>query len=91
MLYNQRIKDNFSFQCFMLVKPRWCSGTALDTHLKYRGLIPGRDRHKSLKQVVTTPLPNAQEQVFGDDHHEGLARITEGVMQLKIIQLKNQT
>ena len=39
---------------------------------------------QSLKQVVTAPLPNLQQQmqvpwVLGDDHYKGLARATVGV------------
>ena len=47
---------------------------------------------------MKAPLPNAQEQadgvsrIFGDDHHEGLARFTvDVIIQLKKIQLKYQT
>ena len=49
-----------------------------------RDSIPGRDRQKSLEQVVTAPLPNAQQQVWvsrvlGDDHYKGLACVTVDV------------
>lgn len=30
-------KRQHSFQCFMLVQSQWCSGTAFDLHLEYRG------------------------------------------------------
>ena len=41
-----------------------CSvGGALASHAGERGPIPGRDRHKSLKQVVTATLPNPQQEV----------------------------
>ena len=45
------------------------------------GSIPGRDRAKSLKQVLTAPLPNAWQQVsrvHGDYHFKGLARVKVG-------------
>ena len=43
-----------------------------------RGSNPGRDGPKSLKQVVTVPLPNTRQQVWvsrvlGDDRYKGLA------------------
>ena len=45
---------------------------------------PRRDRPKSLKQVVTAPLPNAQHQVWvsrvlRDDHYKRIPRDTVGV------------
>ena len=47
-------------------------------------LNPGREGPKSLKQVVTAPLPNAPQQicvsrVLGEDHFKGLVRVTVGV------------
>ena len=35
---------------------RWCSGRTLASHVGDRGSISGRDRTKSLKQVVTALL-----------------------------------
>ena len=51
------------------------------SHNYDRGSISGRDRPKSLKQVVSAPLLNARHQVWvsqflGDDHYKGLARVT---------------
>ena len=41
-----------------------CSvGGALASHAGKRGPIPGSNRHKSLKQVVTAPLPNPRQEV----------------------------
>ena len=40
------------------------------------------DRHKSLKQVVNAPLPNARQQVsrvFGDNHYKRMPCVTVGV------------
>ena len=31
------------------------------------------------EQVVTAPLLNARQQVLGDDHYQGLVRVTVGV------------
>ena len=47
---------------------------AIILHAGDRGLIPGCDRPKSLKQVVTAPLPTARQhvrvsRVLGDDHY----------------------
>ena len=43
--------------CFIIVN---YSGKALAPQAGGRGLIPGRDRPKSLKQEVTTPVLNAR-------------------------------
>ena len=42
--------------------PWWRSSRACASHTGDWGSIPGQDRHRSLKQVVTTPLPNALQQ-----------------------------
>ena len=39
------------------------NGRAFAWHSRDQGSIPGRERPKSLKQVVTAPLPNALQQV----------------------------
>ena len=39
------------------------SGREFAPHVGDRGSIPGREMPKSLKQVVTAPLPNARQQV----------------------------
>ena len=49
-----------------------------------RGSIPGHDRHKSLKQVMTARLPNARQQVWvsrvlRDDHYKPISRDTVGL------------
>ena len=54
------------------------------SHIKHagdRGSIPGRDSRRSLKQVVTAPLPNARQvsRVLRDYHYTGLPRVTVGV------------
>ena len=59
-----------------------CGAVAL--HAGDRGLVFGRVRPKSLKQVVTAPLPNARKQVWvlrllADDHYKGLALVTVSV------------
>ena len=41
----------------------WRSGRAFPSHAGDRGSISSRDRPKSLKRVVTAPLPNARGQV----------------------------
>ena len=38
-------------------------GSAFASHAADRGSILGRDRPKSLKQVLTTPLPSARRHV----------------------------
>ena len=53
-------RSQFCTQCYK--PPRWLSGRAFASCAGDRGLIPGRDRPKSLKQVVTAPLPNARQQ-----------------------------
>ena len=51
------------FHHFMhkLVRRRWRIGRALALHAEDLGSIPGRDKPKSLKQVVTAPLPTARQ------------------------------
>ena len=44
----------------MDIPPRRHSGRAFASHAEDRGSVPGRDWPKSLKQLVTTPLQNAQ-------------------------------
>ena len=56
--YHQRVKKR---SC--ITPPRWRRGRALASHAGERGSIPGRDKPKSLKQVVTAPLPNARQKV----------------------------
>ena len=43
--------------------PWWHRGRAYALHAGDQGSIIRRDRAKSLKQVVTAPLPNALQQV----------------------------
>ena len=62
----------------------WRSGRAFPSHAGDRGSISSRDRPKSLKRVVTAPLPNARGQVrlslvLRDDHYKGLALFTLGM------------
>ena len=66
---------------FMNKLPRWRRGRSFASHVGDLGSIPGRDQPKSLKQVVTAPLPNARQQmcvsrVLGDYHYKVLARVT---------------
>ena len=42
---------------------RWLCGRSFASHAGDRDSISGRDRPKLLKQVVTTPRPNAGQQV----------------------------
>ena len=64
---------------------------AFASHAGDRGSIPGRDKPKSLKQVVTAPLPNAWQpvwvsRVLGDDHdYKRLARVAVGVARSKTL------
>ena len=64
---------------------------AFASHAGDRGSIPSRDRPKSLKQVVTAPLPNAWQpvwvsRVLGDDHdYKRLARVAVGVARSKTL------
>ena len=63
---------------------QWCSGRVLASQTRDLGSISSRDRPKSLKQVMTAPLPNAQQkvwvsQVIGDDHYKGLAGVKVAV------------
>ena len=49
-----------------------------------QGSIPGWDRPKSLKRVLTTTLQNAQQemqvsQVLGDNQYKGFNHVTVGV------------
>ena len=69
---------------------QWLSGRAFGSHAKDQDSIPGRDRSKLLKQVVTAQLPNAQQQmwvsrVLGDDHYTGLGRVTVNVARLRTL------
>ena len=43
---------------------RWLIGRGFASHAGDGISIPGSDRHKLLKQVVTAPLPNALQQVW---------------------------
>ena len=50
--------------------------TIAPSHAENRASIPGRDRPKSLKHVVTAPMPNTWQQVrvsqvLEDDHYKG--------------------
>ena len=62
----------------------WRSRLERKSHmLKVRCSKPGRDRPKSLKQVVTVQLPKARQQArasrfLGDDHYKRLACVTVG-------------
>ena len=51
--------------------PRWRRGSAFAWHAGDRGSILGRDRPKSLKQVMTVSLSNARLYVssIGNDHY----------------------
>ena len=45
---------------------------------------PSRDKPKSLKQIVTAPLPNTRHKVkvscvLGEDHYKGMSRVTVAV------------
>ena len=45
---------------------------------------PRRDKPKSLKQIVTAPLPNTRHKVkvscvLGEDHYKGMSRVTVAV------------
>ena len=66
--------NTFNFKLPLL----WRSGRAFTSHAGDRCSIPGRDRPKSLKQVVTVQLTNARQQVWvsrvlEDYHYEELA------------------
>ena len=55
--------------------------SVLVSHAGVQGSISGRDRPKSLKQVVTAQLPSARQQVLvsrdlEDDHYERMTRVT---------------
>ena len=47
-------------------------------YLRDRSSISGRDRPRSLKQVLTSPL-----RVIRDDHYKGLSRVTVSVARYK--------
>ena len=52
--------------------------------MRDQGSIPGQNRPKSLKQVVSAPTYNARQQeglsrVLGDDHYKRMPRVTVGV------------
>ena len=62
----------------------WIKKKALASNAGEQGSIPGRDKPKSVKQVVTAPLPNARQQVWvswilEDGQFKGLAHVTVGV------------
>ena len=64
--------------------PQWLKGRAFASFAGNRGSIPGRDRPKSLKQVVTAALPNARQEmrlsrVLGDEHYKRMPRVTVGL------------
>ena len=64
--------------------PEWRrSGRAFASHVGDRGSIPGRDRPKLLKQVVTAPLPSALGVCQGSselsDHYKQMPRVTVDV------------
>ena len=68
--------------------PRWISGRAFASHTRDPGSIPSRDMLKSLKQVVTAPLPSARQQMWvsrllGDDH------VKRMISQIRCGTLKN--
>ena len=79
-------RDNHYHNChyiavFILQSPRWLSGRAFASHAGDRGSIPGRNRPKSLKQAVSTPMLSARQQVrvswvLGDDHYKQMTRVT---------------
>ena len=53
-------------------------------HDDYTTMYPSRDRPRSLKQVVTAPLPNAWQQVFVlrvlvDDYYKQMPHVTVGL------------
>ena len=71
--YQQRC---WQWICVQSKPPRWRKGRSFASHTGDRGSIPGRDKPKSLKQVMTAPLPNARQQVWvsrilQDDHYKG--------------------
>ena len=70
-----------SFFNITLKPARWRRGSAISLHSEVQGSIPGRDRPKSLKQVVTSPVPNAGQQVWEslvlvDGHHKPKTCVT---------------
>ena len=59
----------------------WLNGRTFASHAGDWGSMPGRDRPKSLKQVVTVPLTSARQQVrvsrvLGDNHYKRMPRMT---------------
>ena len=61
--------------------PRWLRGRAFDSQAVDRGSIHGRNVYKSLKQVVTAPLPNARHyvrvsRVLVDEHFKRVPSVT---------------
>ena len=42
---------------------QWLNDRAFASHAEDRGWIPGGDRPKTLKQVVTAPMHNTRQQV----------------------------
>ena len=76
-----------NFTTFFL-PTQWLSGIVVASHAGDRAgdrsSIPGRDRPKSLEQVVTDPLANARQKVwvswvFGDDNFKQMQSVTVGV------------
>ena len=63
--YFKLISFKYTMSHQIIRPPQWRRGRAFSSHAKDRGSIPGRDRRKSLKQVVTDSLPNAPQQKVG--------------------------
>ena len=60
--YVQIINNNADLRT-CIQPPQWHSGRTFVSLAGDRGSIPGRDIPKTLKQVVTAPLPNARQPV----------------------------
>ena len=63
---------------------------AFASHTGDWGSIPSCDRPKSLKKVVSAPLPSAWQQVrvsrvLGDDHYKRMTRVTACVARLRTL------
>ena len=72
----ERVKVNHNIISNKVIEPR--------SHVGDRGSITGRDKPKSLNQVVTAPLPNAEQQVRvsriqGDDRYKRKFPVKESV------------
>ena len=70
--------------------PRWLKGRAFASQAVDRGSILGRDISKSLKQVVTAPLPNARHyvrvsRVLVDEHFKRVPRVTVNVARYRTL------